>query len=291
MAINMLPPTLHETYERILDGVNQSGEGVQKMVQATLRWIVTSRGGSLAVDAICEAISIQVGVKHLDKESVYDEEAILSHCGSLLQVGEGFELAHFTVKEFLTSIKPESPFAQYSQNEQKVHPLLAKTCLTYIMLDPFQSDIIEDFDEWKLQQMEYPLRAHAVRYWFDYARLNWDDKEMVTLAQELFNPSKTLCFLSWARDYLYLYSSAFLNSSHNEAIVFRSATYHVLTGGVTPLHIAAALGASELCSWILTNGTQINQTSDLGTPIHCALAVSLPPPFQVSSDSLTYSMS
>lgn len=278
-ALTMLPPTLHETYERILDGVNQSGQGIQKMVQATLRWVVTSQGGSLSVDAVCDAISIQLGNKRLDKEALYDEEAILSHYSSLLQVGadpqiEGFELAHFTVKEFLTSIKPESPFAQYSQNERDGHRLLAKACLTYIMSEPFQSDIIEDFDKWNLQQMVYPLRAHAARYWFNYAQHNWDDEQMLSLAQELFNPSKTSCFLSWARDYLYIYSSAFLDNSHNQGSVFKAATYHVFTGRVTPLHIAAALGASELCQWLIMSGTQINQISDLGTPLHSALAVS-----------------
>jgi ankyrin repeat protein len=43
-------------------------------------------------------------------------------------------------------------------------------------------------------------------------------------------------------------------------------------GGVTPLHIAAALGSWQLVEWLLDLGSNINQMSVLGTPIHCALA-------------------
>ncbi|CAG8972231.1 hypothetical protein HYALB_00001629 [Hymenoscyphus albidus] len=262
----MLPPTLYGTYERILDGVNRSGHGVQEMVQTTLNWVVSSEGGTLSLDELCEAISIRPGDRSLDKEAFYDEETILSHCSSLVQVNhklEGFELSHFTVKEFLTSIDPNSPYSQYSQNETKVHASLAKTCLAYIMLDPFQSDVIEDFDEWRLQQVEHPFRMHAVRYWFTYAKSNCTDEKMLALVQELFDSSKTLCFLSWARDDLFIHSSAFAKREADRQ--------YVLTGGVEPLHIAAAMGAYELCQWLLSSDCQINRSSDLCTPLHCAL--------------------
>ncbi|CAG8950619.1 hypothetical protein HYFRA_00002828, partial [Hymenoscyphus fraxineus] len=273
-ALTILPPTLYGTYERILDGVNRSGQAVQKMVQTTLNWVVSSEGGSLSLDELCEAISIRPGDKSLDKEALYDEETILSHCSSLVQVNhklEGFELSHFTVKEFLTTIDPNSPYFQYSQNKKEVSSSLAKTCLAYVMLEPFQSDVIEDLDEWCLQQNEHPFRIHAVRYWFTYAKHNWTDVQMFALTQELFDSSKTLPFLSWARDYLFLHSSPFAKGEEDQRKIFDRATDYVLAGGVEPLHIAAAMGAYEVCQWLLSSGCQINQLSDLGTPLHCAL--------------------
>jgi hypothetical protein len=111
-----LPPALNKTYERILERVNLSGSGVQRLVQATLQWIVNSES-SLSIKAICEAISLVEGDTEIDKESVYDQEEIL-HCRSLIHRSAdtaSLEPAHFTVKDFLAQIEPGSPFSQYSQ--------------------------------------------------------------------------------------------------------------------------------------------------------------------------------
>ena len=55
-ALDSLPPTLHETYERILERVSQSDQSIQKLVQRTLAWL---RHGehTLKIGALCEAIS------------------------------------------------------------------------------------------------------------------------------------------------------------------------------------------------------------------------------------------
>ena len=55
-ALDSLPLTLHETYERILERVSKSDQSIQKLVKRTLAWI---RHGKLKLNfgELCEAIS------------------------------------------------------------------------------------------------------------------------------------------------------------------------------------------------------------------------------------------
>jgi ankyrin repeat protein len=52
---------------------------------------------------------------------------------------------------------------------------------------------------------------------------------------------------------------------------FEAITNTICTGGFTPLHIAAAGGCAEMCRWFLQFSDDLNQNSQLGTPIHCTL--------------------
>ncbi|TVY20585.1 Ankyrin-2 [Lachnellula arida] len=270
-ALKSLPPTLFKTYERILERIGESSSCVQEMVQNTLKWILHSRG-MIPAAQICEAVSIKESDIVLDKESLYEQEDILLHCSSLIRLsssGKYFQLAHFTVKEFLESLSESSGalFAPYSQAKDHVHPHLAKICLTYIKLDVFRRDVIEDFDTWQDQQTQYPFRVHAVHNWVDYAKHAWNDERIRGHARELFCLSRTSSFLSWARDYIYTRRRA----SHETEVGFKQVTKLICMGRVNPLHMASAIGCVELCKWLLDLDCSIDQVSSIGTPVHCAL--------------------
>ncbi|TVY92919.1 Serine/threonine-protein phosphatase 6 regulatory ankyrin repeat subunit B [Lachnellula willkommii] len=276
-ALMSLPPTLFKTYERILERLGESSSSVQEMVQNTLKWILHSRA-RISAAQICEAVSIKESNIVFDKESLYEQEDILLHCSSFIRLsscGNLFELAHFTVKEFLESLSESSGplFAPYSQSKDHVHPYLAQICLTYIKLDVFRRDVIEDFDTWEDQQTQYPFRAHAVRYWVSYAKHAWNHESMRTHARELFCLSRTAYFLSWARDYIYVLDTRVFRyfSKSVEKANFQKATRLICLGRVSPLHMASTIGCSELCKWLLDLDCSINQVSSIGTPVHCAL--------------------
>ena len=249
------------------------------MVQLTLQWII-NHSGYLPIDCLCEAVSIKEGGQSLDREAIYDEDTILSHCSSLIRHNaeyNGLELAHFTVQEYLASIETDSPFAQYSHREAIAFPLLAKLCLTYITMSDFEDSVVEDYEEWREQQLQYPFRQHAVRYWVDYAEHNWEDGDVMTLSHDLFNPSKTTCFLSWARDYLFVWNPGYKVKIYSDTDrgwicrIFDVATELICPGGVAPLHLAAAIRSPDLCQWLISCCCDINQNSRLGTPLYCAL--------------------
>jgi ankyrin repeat protein len=271
-ALESLPPDLNKTYERILERVNQSNETVQRLVRRTLQWIVCSYE-RLSTAQLCEAIAVEEGYTNLDKEAICGEDEILLRCSSLLRKSADanyLELAHFTVKEFLIGIDPYAryPLGMYSLPQNNVRRLLARTCLTYLNLLDFQADMPDDLESWKRQCDQYPFRVHAASHWFEYAKKGFDDPSLLALAKDLFNPSKTLNFLSWVRDHA-LFHIARRNELDEDDFVEMTTSF--CTQGATPLHIAAALGSVELCEWLITLGCDASQMSRLGNPLHCAI--------------------
>jgi ankyrin repeat protein len=226
------------------------------------------------VPALCDAISLKEGDRAIDKESAIDEETILLHCSCLVRKSANsnyLELAHFTVQEFLTNIESNSPFSIYSQRKDEVQPLLARTCLTYLLMDAFQHDVVEGTEKWEEQLVRHPLRAHAALYWIEYAEYSWENDEILALARQLFHPFKTLCFLSWARDYFFVSRWKYLDSEKDRQLALDEATILIFDGSVTPIHLLAAIGLPSLCQWLLDSDCEVNQPSAIGTPLHCSL--------------------
>jgi len=127
----------------------------------------------------------------------------------------------------------------------------------------------EDLVTWKRQLHQYPFRLHAAGYWFDYAKQSFGDPSWLTLAKDLFKPSKTLNFLTWARDFAWVVAVEM--DIEDTRANFAKVTTSFCTEGATPLHLAAALGSVELCEWLITSGCDVSQMSRLGNPLHCAI--------------------
>lgn len=258
-ALNTLPPTLHATYERILQRVNKRSKEVQQLVQRSLRWLVCSKL-PLRSSALCEAISIETGDRDLDRTRISDEDEILRWCSSLVRkstLGDGLELAHFTVKEFLTTgTDPrDREFGAYHFCPDIDDAELAERCLTYLLFTQYEN---EGGIESPWQQ--YSFRQYAVHQWPDHARKNLSKPAVLSLTQELLHPSKQHIFISWAQELrLIVYGRAFRG---DEKAWLSTAS---------PLHFACMLALSECCEWLLQKGCCINQSSAFGTPLECAL--------------------
>jgi hypothetical protein len=67
-ALNSLPPTLFETYERILERANECDYSIRIMVQKALQ--LTVHCSSAEIDAVCEAIFVRDSDTFLDQESI-----------------------------------------------------------------------------------------------------------------------------------------------------------------------------------------------------------------------------
>lgn len=263
-ALNALPPTLHATYERILQRINKSNKDLQQLVQRSLQWLVCSKAHLSSV-ALCEAISIETGDKDLDQSRIPDENEVLRWCSSLVRrsaLVDSLELAHFTVKEFLvTGIDPrDQEFGLYRFGLEADDAELAEKCLTYLSFQECRSENILERREPLQNDEACSLRQYAVRYWPDHARKNLSKPVVTSLVRELLHPLKPNIFMSWAQDLRLIVGG-----------YFHCDTKHSDLRTVTPLHFASMLALPECCEWLLQKGCYVNQSSALGTPLCFAL--------------------
>jgi ankyrin repeat protein len=276
-ALSTLPPTLNETYERILLRINQSDLSIQRLVQRTLYWIY-GNSGYLTSAGLCEALSIEEGQTTLDEDSTYDEEVVLLHCSSFIRKSvfeDRLEFAHFTVEEYLVSLEssPNPLLAQYTLKEDIMNPVLARTCLTYLLCDNFSQFIPKRISDLVQQKATRPFRQEAVFSWISLAGDHWDDPSLLDLAADLFDRSKIQNLISWTRDHMLLGLCDTVGGYDESIEKFgESITKEVCGAGLSPLHIAAGHLLGNLCRKIITPDWEINEISSFGTPLHCALS-------------------
>ena len=267
-ALNALPPTLHATYERILQRVNKCSKEVQQLVQRSLRWLLCSKQ-QLTSLALCEAVSIESGDTTLDRAAVPEEEEILRRCSSLVRrsvSGKSLEIAHFTVKEFLTTgIDPlDKEYNFYHVRSEIEDVELAKTCLTYLSFDEFGSGNRESLMFSHERFRLFALRQYAVRNWAEHAREHLANKGVMSLVDQLLHPSKPLHFVSWTQDFFWAFHG------YRTLEIHRKTSMADLTS-MSPLHFAALLSLPESCKSLLQKGCYVDQMSACGTPLECAL--------------------
>lgn len=259
-ALDTLPPTLNATYERILQRVNSCNKPVRQLVQRSLRWLVCTTV-PIKSQALCEATSVEPGNKRLDRSAIPEADEILRRCSSLVRKsvsGDWLELAHFTVKEFLTmDIDTWNPqYGLYHFDVESDDVALAETCLTYLSFEEFAVGeiICQDtlYQRWKA----FAFREHAVKFWMNYARKHLTKPNILALTKQLLHPTKPFIFVSWAQELL--------------MAVFKVESPDLIK--TSPLHFAAALALPETCVWLLEDGCNVDQRSVVGTPLECALA-------------------
>ena len=274
-ALDSLPPTLDATYARILRRVNESNHDVQVMVQRSLRWIAHAQK-ALDVAELCEAISVNPGDTFLNREGIPAVEEILRCCSSLIRrsmSGSGLEFAHFTVKEYLQKLGQvaDNEFSVYHIQALPCHIELTEVCLTYLNLGDFGQVDVTDKEARTRRMKDYALRSYAVMKWRHHAEAKMSNERIFHLIQQLFCPSKSSNFITWAQDYNLLLDEDGLlgNPETRENYTFDNVNRRLATTG--PLHYAALLTIPELCTWLLHEGCEVNQGSLCGTPLLCTI--------------------
>ena len=214
--------------------------------------------------ALCEAISIETGDTTLDRTRIADEKEILRWCSSLVRrsaLSDGLELAHFTVKDFLTTgiNQHDREFGVYHVNIDDVEAELAERCLTYLSFQECRSErTIAKTDPMQIGEGR-SLYEYAIVNWPEHARKNLFKPVVLSLAQDLLDPSKSH-YLFWAQDLRLIFYVR--SDKDNKDADSRTES---------PLHFASMLALPECCEWLLQKGCDINQPSPFGTPLECAL--------------------
>ena len=171
-ALNELPTTLDETYERALDGIpKEKRQHAHRLFQCL---VVAIR--PLRVEELAEVFAIEFEAdtgpslrEGWRPES--PEHAVLSACSTLIAVIEDkgskiVQFSHFSVKEYLTSDRLRTSemgnTRQYYTPLDVAHTILAQACLTVLL----KLDEIVDKERVKT----FPLAFYAARHWVDHAK-------------------------------------------------------------------------------------------------------------------------
>ena len=274
-ALISLPPDLNSTYERILSRVNNSPPETQRLVQRALRWIAGEftavdrySTGKLSIEALCEAVSVDLGSKQRNSEAIPDEFEILHSCSSLVRKsadGKSLEFAHFTVQEFLQQIdpKPDAAFGAYRIDSEADKVMYAKIYLTYLNFEDFNHSNQFSGQVVERRIQEYPFRGYAIANFGDAVRDNLADDKVFSLLQKLLSPFKPNNFISWMHD-----------TSFYGQIPTNERSRCIINSGfaeTSVLYWAAMFGLTKLCSWLVESGCDVNRDSAFGTPLHGAL--------------------
>jgi len=216
----------------------------------------------------------------------------MSACSSLVMIvkdGDSrvVQFSHFSVKEFLTADRLAEPMrdvSRYHIRLEAAHTILVRACLEVLL----QLDDRIDRDSMK----SFPLARYAAQYWATHARIENVSSRIKDGMECLFDADKPH-FATW----LWIYnedqwyrSMSTMRPEKPEAVPlyyaamlgFRDLARHLIAehpqhvtvrGGseVTPLHVAASGGHSDILSLLIEHGADMNGRGRYGgTPLHRA---------------------
>ena len=190
-ALNELPTTLDETYERALDGIpKEKRQHAHRLFQCLVVAIRPLRVEELAK---VFAIEFETDTGPSLKEGwrpENPEDAVLSACSTLIAVIEDkgskiVQFSHFSVKEYLTydrlRISEMGNIRQYYTPLDAAHRILAQACLTVLL----QLDEMADKERVKT----FPLAFYAAQHWADHAKNEDVGSRIQDAMEQLFDPS------------------------------------------------------------------------------------------------------
>ena len=187
IALKSLPKTLDETYSRILHGI--TSEYKQNAIR--ILQFLTYSERPLSIEEAVDAIAVDTeGEQYFDpKHRMPDPPEIACYCSSLVVVVSRQEhssdeddsdyydpnqnnkpvelqLAHFSVKEYLTSGRLDKDVDQTFRDELTKVPVaaasVATVCLAYLL------HLDQDIPISKIRET-FPLAQYSARYWMSHA--------------------------------------------------------------------------------------------------------------------------
>jgi ankyrin repeat protein len=266
-ALAELPKTLDETYERTLQGINESNwEFAHRMFQFVS---VASRPIHAKELADLLAFDFEAGSIpkfHKDWRLGDPVDAVLSTCSTLLAIVNDrgspvIQFSHFSVKEFLTSTRLAEATniisRRYHVSMTPAHTLVAQACLGILL--HLDKDVTRD------SLKELPLAIYAAQHWADHARFEDVSRNLEDGMKQLFDPTKPhLAICVW------------IYCIYDRAVPILERTPRSkspLPLPQTSLHYAASWGLHPVVEFLIIGYSQdvcSRDFTDNSTPLHLA---------------------
>jgi len=286
-ALDELPITLDDTYERILQGIpKQKRQHAHHLFQCM---VVAIR--PLRVEELGEIFAIEFSPNATSKlvegwRPEHPEEAVLSTCSTLIAVVDDqgsriVQFSHFSVKEFLTSDRLQASevgsIRGYYISLEPAHLILARACLTVLL------QLDENVDKNRLRT--FPLAFYAAQHWIDHAKFRDVESQILDAMDDLFDPKKPYLaawtWIGWEHTRfmddlgerpsspeatpLYYAVSCGLSRLTEHLIVAHAEDVKAkyVTGWI-PLHAASCHGHVHIARLLLDHGADIDRRDTLG---------------------------
>ena len=254
-ALDELPGTLDETYERALQDIDEYNWAYAcRLFQCVA---VASR--PLRVEELAELLAFDFeGTLPTFRPGWRPEDprdAVLSTGSSLLAVvdvhgSQVVQFSHFSVKEFLTSDRlynAEERVSRYYISLERAHVIATQACL----------GTLTQLSNQKNRDDDYYLAKYAGQHWVDHARFGNVSSQTRDAIKCLFDPNEPH-FSTWVSIW-----------NIDEA----SFTFEISVDR-TPLYYAARCGFHGVAEWLVTAHLQdVNvRGGAYGAPLHAASA-------------------
>lgn len=285
-ALASLPKTLDETYARILRGIPEE----YKQNATRILQFLTYSERPLRIEEAVDAIVVDAKAdQHFNpKYRMPNPYEISCYCSSLVVIVSAndkpveLQLAHFSVKEYLTSNRLDKDIAQSFQ-ATVAKASIAIVCLAYLLHLDLALLIVEI-------QEGFPLAQYCAKYWITYAAVaESKDETLQGFIREFFCyhiNSYRNCYSLYRPDYPGFFgpdfgegpASALYYASFGglvnavEYLLSRGANVHAQGGRYsTALHAASHRGHDKIVELLLSKGADVHaQGGDYGTALHAA---------------------
>ncbi|KAH6658355.1 hypothetical protein BKA67DRAFT_512547, partial [Truncatella angustata] len=198
-ALNDLPKTLDTTYERILANIPPEYRDHTIRILQFLTYSERPLRLDEAIDAIAVDVGEDVGSRFDPRDRLPVPQEIAQYCSSLVvlvcregrydeeRIVEEIQLAHFSVKDYLTSSRLERETAQYLE-QRRARASIAEVCLSYLL------ELKPEADVKKL----FPFSCYSAQYWMNHAIAGDNNRqEVFALTMQLLTSVNRV--RSWCR--------------------------------------------------------------------------------------------
>ncbi|KAI1595475.1 ankyrin repeat domain containing protein [Pyrenophora tritici-repentis] len=160
---------LDVAYAEAIQRIEGQLEGHRELARRVLLWITFAKR-PLTTTEICCALAVEPDETEIDPDNVPCSEDIVCVCAGLVVVDQEsalIRLVHYTTQEFFE--RTGNAWVPDSQ----LH--IARTCLTYLCFDAFQSGSCTADKEYEKRLQEHQFLEYAAKYWGEHVRAVEDD--------------------------------------------------------------------------------------------------------------------
>ena len=192
-ALENLPKTLDETYERMLLTLYAQAGDSLTLLRRTFAFVPFAKR-PMTVAEVAQAVVIDIGDEKFDRDAAFcDPEDLLSFCHPLVDVSSTGHLGfvHHSVREFFVSDRlanADGGIKEFALNGEACHAEISQLCLTFACFEDFAGGHCQTLEELSLRKERFPFLGYAAAYWTFHGEHRTDDAVVRNLLYKILDP-------------------------------------------------------------------------------------------------------